>query len=263
MADFDWNQALQTGAGLLSSFYGANQLSNAANASNAATNAAVAAQQFKPYSITTGFGASAFNPETQQATYALSPQMEAFRNKYYGMASGALDTADVTGQQAAQNYMAQQQALLQPQRMQEDIALRNQQIGRGRIGLGLASEAAGGGAGGMLNPEQFNLNRARSLADQQLAANAYQFGQQDIDRYLQRASGLLQSGTGIESLGQQALTMGADLGKLGVAAGQGQAQSLLTGAQQANAANLMATSAAMQGLGNFGRSMGGLFTGGR
>lgn len=257
----NWGDLANVGAQL----YSANQLGNAAssnaNAMNNATQQAVQAAQFKPYSITTGFGASAFDPNTQRATYALNPVLQAFRNKQYSLAGAAYDqlgNLDPTAK--AQQLYAQQQSLMAPQRTQEDIALRNQQLGSGRIGLGLSSEAAGGGAGGYLNPEQFNLNRARSMADAQMAYNTQQQAQANIDQGIARASGLMQGGFGVEQQGLTPLTLGSDIGKTGVAAGSSIANSMLQGAGQMALANSQNAMNRANMYSSLGSAFGGMFS---
>jgi len=263
-----WSTALDW-AGKAADVYGAyssyDQAKNAAqqqaSALNNMTSAATQAAQFKPYSVTTGFGSSYFDTDKNQAGYEMNPLYQAFRDRNLSGSAGVYDQLGAFDpQQAAATFMGEQQALLQPQRMAEDIALRNQQLGRGRIGMGLSGAAAGAGMGGMVNPEQFSLQRARALADAQMASTAREQGQADIDRLIGRASGLFQTGAGIEQLGQGSLTLGADLGKAGASAGGNIAQSLLTGGQQAANANYQAAlgkAAAQQALlGSFGGMFG-------
>lgn len=260
---FDWATSpsgLGTLGSLAQGYLTSSAQSDAAAAQTALTNQAASAAQFKPYSITTGFGQGFFNPETQQASYNLSPLMEAFRNQYYGGAAQAMDQwSNLDPQAAAQNYMAQQQGLLQPGRQAEDIALRNNMLKTGRIGLGLSSEAAGAGTGGMVNPQQFALDRARALADAQMAAQSYSMGQADIDKAIARAQGLFQSGAGVEQLGMGAMTTGADIGKAGSSAGAAQANALLQGGTAATQANLAAGLGQASLFGNMGSSLSGLF----
>ena len=106
--------------------------------------------------------------------------------------------------------MTQQQGLLQPQRTAEDLALRNQQLSRGRIGMGISSEAAGAGVGGYVNQEQFQRDRARAQADAQIAANATQAGQTQQANQLQYTQGLFNAGNAPEQYGMGQLTL-ADL----------------------------------------------------
>ena len=252
--------------GAATELYGYNQARNAARDSAAAQmqagQAAAQAAEFKPYAVTTGMGSSWFNRDNQTAGYELSPVFEAFRDRNLGMSAGVYDQLGAADpQQAAAQYLAEQQGLIAPQRMAEDIALRNQQLGRGRIGMGLSSEAAGAGMGGMVNPEQFSMQRARAMADAQMAAQAREQGQADIDRLIGRAGGLFQTGSGIEQLGMLPLEMGANLGGRQSQAGSGVAQSLLAGGQGAANANLAAGLARAQMAQGLGSAFGGLFGG--
>ena len=73
-------------------------------------------------------------------------------------------------QAAAQQYMQQQQALLQPGRERAQAGLTQNLFNTGRGGLAVAQ----GGGMGAANPEQQALLNAQSMQDLQLAANAGQ-----------------------------------------------------------------------------------------
>lgn len=247
------------GSTLLSSNAASKAADRAAAASQAAGAQAAAAAEFKPYGVTTGFGTSYFNPETQQAGYQLDPVLEAFRNSMYAGAGEFMGQVQSDPQLAAQNYYNQQQALMAGGRGAEDIALRQQQLQRGRIGLGLSGEALGAGPGtGYVNPQQYQQQLARSLADQQLAAQSTQMAQADIDRAINRATGLFQTGAGIEEMGLRPLTIGADIGSRQAVSGGQQAQALLAGGQGAAQAGLAGGIAQANMFGNLGRSLAGL-----
>jgi len=247
------------GSTLLSSNAANKAADRAAAASTAAGAQAAAAAEFKPYGVTTGFGTSYFNPETQQAGYQLDPVLEAFRNSMYGGAGEFMSQVTSNPQAAAQNYYNQQQALMQGSRGAEDIALRQQQLQRGRIGLGLSGAAMGAGQGtGYVNPQQYQQQLSRSLADQQLAAQSTQMAQADIDRAINRATGLFQTGAGIEEMGLRPLTIGADIGSRQAVSGGQQAQALLAGGQGAAQAGLAGGIAQANMFGNLGRSLAGL-----
>ena len=246
------------GVGL--SMYGADQAQEAAGqsaqANIEAAKIAAEAAKFKPYSISTGFGTSYFDENKQQAGYTLDPTLQAFRNAMYGGAGEFLGQIKTDPQAAAQQYYNQQQALMAGQRGAEDIALRQQQLQSGRIGLGLSGASQGAGAGtGYVNPEQYQQQLARAQADQQLAAQSTQLAQADIDRAIGRGTGLLQTGLGIEEYGLRPLTIGADIGSKQAVSGGNQAQALLGGGQAAAQANLAGGLAGAGMFGNLGRSL--------
>jgi len=229
------------GATLFSSDRAQNAGEQAAAAQLAAGQAAAKAAEFKPYSVTTGYGTGYINPETQQAGYRLDPVLEAFRNSMYGGAGQFLSQVQADPQLAAQNYYNQQQALMAGGRGAEDTALRQQQLQQGRIGLGLSGASQGAGMGtGYVNPQQYQRDLARSMTDQQLAAQSQQMAQADIDRSIARATGLFQTGAGIEELGLRPLTLGADIGSRQAVSQNAQAQALLAGGQGAAQSNLAA-----------------------
>ena len=105
-----------------------------------------------------------------------------------------------TPEQVAQNYLNQQMALLQPGRELELANLQNKLQQQGRGGLAVAQ----GGALGATTPELQALYNARAQQEAQLAANAQQAGQQQV----QFGAGLV--GTG-QQLGIQGQQFGANL----------------------------------------------------
>ena len=282
----------------------------------AETAAAKQAAQFRPVGMTTRFGTSEFkvDPTTGQlvsAGYTLTPEAKAQQDRFVALQNQGLTQAEQaqaqfaplqTGAQSlfnlgnqylaqspqdvAQNYLNQQMALLQPGREMELANLQNRLQQQGRSGLSVAQ----GGAYGATTPELQALYNARAMQEAQLAANAQQAGQQQV----QFGAGLLGQGAGamgqyyggqqaayspyttasgqvqgLEALGQQPLTMGVGLGQQAAQAGANVGRLGLTGAQLST--NL-ATSAdatrnlAAQGLiaaGNpnamFGNAIKGLF----
>jgi hypothetical protein len=178
---------------------------------------------FRPYSIKTATGGTFFDKDTGTAGFKLSDDMKAYQDSLYGTAQSAAEGLTATPEAAAKAYMTQQQGLLQPQRTAEDLALRNQQLSRGRIGMGISSEAAGAGVGGYVNQEQFQRDRARAQADAQIAANATQAGQTQQANQLQYTQGLFNAGNAPEQYGMGQLTLGGNLGAQQAQAGGVQA----------------------------------------
>ena len=172
-------------------------------------------------------------------------------------------------EQARQDYINQQQALLAPGQEQQLASLRNQQFQTGRTGLATGGTAAGSLA--QTNPEMAAYYNSISNSNRQIAANADQAAQQRqaFGASLQNSglgmfgsgAGLLSSGTGlygqgagllgqipalttagysplqtqlglagqIEGYGQSALDIGAQLGGRSATAGAQVANALLQG----------------------------------
>jgi hypothetical protein len=141
-----------------------------------------------------------------------------------------------TPEDVAKNYLTQQMALLQPGRELELANLQNKLQQQGRGGLAVAQ----GGTLGATTPELQALYNARATQEAQLAANAQQAGQQQVAF----GAGLLGTGAqtmgqyyagqqaayapyttalgqfqNLETLAQQPLTMGAQLGQQAATAG--------------------------------------------
>lgn len=204
----------------------------------AAANTAAEAAAFKPYSVTTGLGYSTFDPENYTATYELDPALQAFRDTYMTMAAEALPSSlDTTAN--AQQYYDEMQSMMAPSRQAENLAMQQDLFGSGRLGLRLAGEGAGAGTG-MVQPDVFGLNQARSQADSALAQQARAQAQTELDQAIARGQGLFQSGVGVEQLGLTPLELGAQLGGYNAQSAGTAANALLSGGQAAAQANLAA-----------------------
>lgn len=219
-----------------------------AQAQLSAAQTAAEAQKFRPVGITTNFGSSnfQFDPNTGYLTgagYKLSPELQAQQEQIMAGARTNLTDAErlsalgrsyisANPQEVAQNYLAQQNALLAPQREQQRAAIQQGLFNSGRGGL---SVAQGGGLGAS-NPEMQAYYNAIAQQDAQNALAAQQYGQQQ----LQFGQGLLNSAyapyqqalglsSNIEDLGMNALTVGSQLGSGAAAAGARVGDTLLKG----------------------------------
>ena len=182
-------------------------------------------------------------------------------------------------EQVAAKYIQQQQDLLAPSRERQMAQLQNQlfQQGRGGLSVGATGARPSGAAGlGATTPEMEAYYNAIAQQDAQLAAQAQQAGQQNVafgtglfgtgsqllGQYqagqvgaLSPFSTYLGAGQTIESLGQQPLDIGAQLGGRAATAGANVGQALLTGGlsaaktQQAGA-GFSPTAGLLQGLAN-------------
>ena len=279
------------------------------------TAAAKAAAQFRPIGMTTRFGSSkfGFDPVTGQLTsagYTLSPEAKNAQDRFVKLAESGIQQAEgaqkafeplQTGAQSlfklgqgylaekpetvAENYLKSQMALLQPGRELELANLQNRLQQQGRGGLSVAQ----GGTMGATTPELQALYNARAQQEAQLAANAQQYGQQNV----LFGAGLLGQGAtamgnyyggqqaayapyttalgqvqGLEQLAQQPLTMGANLGQTAAQAGFNVGQLGLRGAGASvelatgKAATNNPYASAISGLAAnpaFGQYVGGLF----
>jgi hypothetical protein len=168
-----------------------------------------------------------FSPALAQAQGVDTTALNQGAQALYGLGQGYLgESPDAV----RQRYISQQQALLAPQQEQVLAGIRNRLFQTGRTGL-----ATGGTTQGMAqtNPELAAYYNALAQQQNQLAAGANQAAQQQIQfgqgllsggAGLQGAGFGLQSaaydplktqlglGTQIESMGQQTLGLGSELG---------------------------------------------------
>lgn len=305
MADpIDWTSLLgnlgASAVGAVGTNYAANQ---AADAARQSAQQAAQMAQFRPVGVTTRFGKSGFNydPTTGQlvgAGYQVAPDVAALREGLLGMAGTGLGQAQQiqsiqpnvneqarglfnlgaqyvaqTPQQAAQNWMAQQQQLLAPGREQQLAQTVNQQQQQGRMGLATGGTTAGYTQGGQgllaTNPQLAAMYNARAAQDAQLAAQAQQAGQQQATfgqglmtgglnlagqgfglqtQALAPYSQYMQGATGIENQAANALTYGQGLGSAGAAQAQAAANQYAAGQTTANAAQRAALQSTVAGL---------------
>jgi hypothetical protein len=187
--------ALGLAGGLISGGKAADASKGQAEALRAAAERASGMAQFKPMGMTTAFGTSQFTPEGA-GSYQLSPELKAIQDRLFG-AAGQYDPTQIgamaqplTGgaqslfnlgqqylatspEQAAQQYMTQQQGLLAPGRAAEEARLASANFGRGTGGLGVQT----GTGTAPSNPLAQALFNARAQQDATLAAQADEFGQ--------------------------------------------------------------------------------------
>jgi hypothetical protein len=267
---------IAAGIGLAGSLIGGNSAKKAAqtqaNAQLEAARIAADAQRFKPVGITTAFGSSNFgygsDGNLSSAGYTLSPELAAQRDAFLAQAQNQgmsfADQSQQAGQglfnlgqgylaqspeQAAQQYLTAQQAMLAPGQEQQLARIRNNQQQRGTAGLAVGATDAGGM--GASNPElqayynslqNTNLNLASRAQEQGRAQTTFGTGllsaggDQMVAGYnpYKAQFGL---GQQLETAGQGAFDLSSALGGRSAAAGANVGQSLFTGGT--NAANSM------------------------
>ena len=195
---------------------------------------AQAATQFRPFTVTTGFGGVEATPEGGFAT-ALSPQQQARQEALSGITGGLLGSytgagvPDVSGIQeqalggvtgaltAAQAPMATREADVyeriraaqRPEEERQRIALQEQLQAQGRTGLRTAQ------FGG--SPEQFALAQAQEEAKNRAALAALQQAGSERQQDLAAAQGMF--GLGQQAAGLPAVLQAAQLQNIGAGLG--------------------------------------------
>jgi hypothetical protein len=217
-------------------------------AAQEAAQQAARAAQFRPVGITNTFGTSNFGYDPQgnltNAGYTLDPRLQAAQTSLLGgIPQNLQDQANIQAmgrqymaqspQEQAQQYIANQQALLQPARDRQLAALGTQNYNQGTTGLSVAQ----GGTLQAANPYASALANAQAMQDLQLAANAtqagqqqYQFGQGLLSSAYDPYSAGLKAALSTEQVGQTPFNLSTGLATSGASAG-------------ANAGRFMATPA--------------------
>lgn len=212
-------------------------MQQSAAAQQAALNAGYGSQ-FRPVGITNTFGTSNFtvDPNTGQLTnagYTLSPQLQGAQNTLMGGLTGTLqDQANIQAMgrqymakspdQAAQDWINSQYALLAPSREQQWAGVGLKNFNQGTTGLKVAQ----GGGLGMANPYAQELANANALQDLQLASqaqqqgqNRYTFGQGLLSSSYQPYTANINAAGVTEGMGQQPLELSASLAGRSATAG--------------------------------------------
>jgi hypothetical protein len=261
---------------------------------------------FRPVGMTTRFGTSQFDitdvggvPRVTGAEYQISPELRAIQDRLFAAFPGMLGTAESaqsaaaplgmaagglfnlgqqylaqSPEQARQQYIQEQTAMLDPIRAREEQRLASSVFGRGRAGLNI---------GDMGQPELFALASARRGQDLQLAAQAEQAAQQRAqygaglfgtgaqllgNQYAipTQALGPLQSYLGmtgaVEELGQQPFRLGLAVGGAAQPGATAGSQLLSSGLSQAAATQQAGAQAASNQLTGFMNQMLGAAVGG-
>ena len=249
--------------------------------------------QFDPSGYVSGAGYTvapelqAYQDRLQALTGGALTQAEMAGQQYAPLQQGAQGLFGLgqqylqqTPEQVASQYMRQQQDLLAPSRERQMAQLQNQLFQQGRGGLSVGATGmrpSGAGGLGATTPEMEAYYNALAQQDMQLASQAQQAGQQNVafgtgllgsganllGQYqagqvgaLSPFSTYLGAGSTIESLGQQPLDIGAQLGGRAATAGANVGQSLLAGGL--GAAKTIQGAAGQSGIGtalmNLGKS---------
>jgi len=200
-------------------------------------------------------------------------QAELAANQYApltGAASGLFSLGQKylaqTPEEVAQQYMTRQQDLLAPSRERQMSQLQNQlfQQGRGGLSVGATGARPSGAQGlGATTPEMEAYYNALAQQDAQLAAQAQEAGQRQVafgaglfgtgadilNQYQTGQVGALDpfkaylgTSSDIEKLGQQPLTIGAELGGRASTAGARAGEFITQGARNASGYNYQANS---------------------
>ena len=144
--------------------------------------------QFQPYTYTSLAGSTKakrngeygmtfsqnLDPRLQQLYGQGLDAASGFLSQYLEQAQAPVEQFDFQKgiDQATQEYFTQQQAALDPVFAQQRQKLQSDLFGSGRMGLMLAGETAGAGAGGMVQPDAFGLSRGQSQALQEAYASS-------------------------------------------------------------------------------------------
>lgn len=166
---------------------------------------------FKPYTVTTSAGSTGYDPETGYTNTLAEPYQNLLGQTLGGASSLFGQAAAFDPRQRGQEIFDEQSALLQPQFQQQAQQLQQSLFGGGRLGLRMAGESQGLGAGsGMVSPDALGLGRAQQQTLAQLAAGSRQQALGEQGQLLGFAGSMLGAGQGISDMERQLLAAGVD-----------------------------------------------------
>lgn len=166
---------------------------------------------FKPYTITTGSGTAGYGGDGDYYSTLSAPYQDILGTSLAGAGQLFDQAAAFDPSQRAQEVFGEQSALLRPEFQRQATELQSSLFGSGRLGLQLAGQSQGLGAGsGMVSPDALGLGRQQQQTLAQVAAGARQqaFGEQA--QLQQAAAGMLQSGLAVSGLEQSLIAQGLD-----------------------------------------------------
>lgn len=265
-----FGELLGVGLGLLGASSQADAAQAGAQANVEAARIAAEAQKFRPVGVTTRFGTSQFgygpSGNLETAGYNVSPEIAAMRDRLLSQAgTSGLNISDQTlaaqqglfnlgnkylaqsPEEAAQQWMASQQAVLNPSRQKALADIRQGLFNTGRGGLSVAQ----GGDLAAANPELSAYYNSLANQDLQLAAQAQQQGMNQT----KFGAGLFGTGLDVatagynpfkqqfgtaqtlETAGQNALDLGVNIGGRSTQAAANAADTLYRAQTNANNMN--------------------------
>lgn len=113
--------------------------------------------EFKPFSVTSGMGATTQVGDTGSVTLGLSPEEKALQSNLFGGASSLFGLAQTDPSVAQQELYNQMRAVQAPEEERRRLALEERMLSQGRMGL--SSDMYGGA-----NPEMLALAQAEQEA---------------------------------------------------------------------------------------------------
>lgn len=196
---------------VVSGLLGTNRLSKTGDAMKGASARYADEAYFKPYTVTTGSGTSGYTSGGDFYSQLSEPYQQVLGSALGGAGNLFSQAAAFDPTQRAQEVFGEQSALLRPEFQRQATELQSSLFGSGRLGLQLAGQSQGLGAGsGMVSPDALGLGRQQQQTLAQVAAGARQqaFGEQE--QLQQMASGMLQAGLGISELENVLIRSGVD-----------------------------------------------------
>lgn len=166
--------------------------------------------QFRPYTVTTSTGQTAYDPKSgEYRTTLTSPLQSLLTQATTGAGSLFGQVAQFDPDVRAADIFREQAALLQPEFERQATDLQSRLFGSGRLGLRLAGESQGLGTGsGMVQPDALGLGRAQQQTLAQLAPLARQQAYGEQQSLIGMATNMLGAGLQIGQVENNLMSLG-------------------------------------------------------
>jgi len=181
--------------------------------------------RFNPYTVTTSVGRTSYDPASgQYQTTLTSPLQQILTQATTGAGSLFGLATEFDPSVRAAEIFEEQAGLLTPAFEQQATALQNRLFGSGRLGLRLAGESQGLGAGsGMVQPDALGLGRSQQQVLAQLAPMARQQAYGEQQSLIGMATNMLNAGLQLGQVENNLMSLGLSAEQARAAAALGAA----------------------------------------
>jgi hypothetical protein len=198
---------VSAGFQLFGGLFGAGASRRAAKEKRENQRRAIEATEFKPYAVTSGFGSSYFDPESQTAGFELDDRLANFRDQNYDYANQIFGNINTDPTAEMQKTMGFYKEAVDPMRQAQALKLGANMLSGGRVGVGVSPAALGAtipegmtGSGLTMSPELLAMYSANAAQDKLAAMDAYSQARENIANDFKLGQDLFGFGTDIEKL---------------------------------------------------------------
>jgi len=162
--------------------------------------------------VTGGLATGTYDPTSGTTKFDLDPRVKSLMDQYLAGASKQMGLAgDTDPQRIGADRVAKAQALMAPGREAQQNKLMRDLQSRGLLGV---ASHDGSPTGNAQNPYMAAMAGAQKQADERLAVDSLQMGEEYLDRLMSRSGGMLGNAMGINDMGLKYAGAATNLGNM-------------------------------------------------